>query len=182
MAEIVVAWPKLGEAKVIKNILIKNGYSCLGIETSGSKAISLADSLGGGILISAYSFEDMIYSDIRENLSDRFDMLLICNPGRITEGLDEGIIFLPLPLKVHELCDTLSMIEDTRARKRKLRRNAKPVRSEEDVKAISMAKALLMDRNHMSEDEAHRYLQKTSMSNGCNLVETARMVISLKRL
>ena len=57
MAEIVVAWPKLGEAKVIKNILIKNGYSCLGIETSGSKAISLADSLGGGILISAYSFE-----------------------------------------------------------------------------------------------------------------------------
>ena len=71
---------------------------------------------------------------------------------------------------------------DTRARKRRLRRNAKPVRSKEDVKAISMAKALLMDRNHMSEDEAHRYLQKTSMSNGCNLVETARMVISLKRL
>jgi response regulator NasT len=36
-----------------------------------------------------------------------------------------------------------------------------------------------MERNGMSEEEAHRYIQKTSMDSGTNMVETAQMVISL---
>ena len=31
----------------------------------------------------------------------------------------------------------------------------------------------------MTEVEAHRYLQKTSMDSGTNLVETAQMVLSM---
>ena len=31
----------------------------------------------------------------------------------------------------------------------------------------------------MSEEEAHRYLQKTSMDSGTNLVETAEMLLAL---
>lgn len=48
-----------------------------------------------------------------------------------------------------------------------------------DEKAIKDAKELLMARNHMTEEEAHRYLQKTSMDSGTNLVETAQMVLSM---
>ena len=44
---------------------------------------------------------------------------------------------------------------------------------------IAKAKALLMERNNMTEAEAHRYIQKCSMDSGTNLVETAQMVISL---
>ena len=36
-----------------------------------------------------------------------------------------------------------------------------------------------MAGNHMTEEEAHRYLQKTSMDSGTNLVETAQMVLSM---
>jgi len=36
-----------------------------------------------------------------------------------------------------------------------------------------------MERNHMTEEEAHRYLQKSSMNSGTNLVEAAQMVITL---
>lgn len=36
-----------------------------------------------------------------------------------------------------------------------------------------------MARNHMTESEAHRYLQKCSMDSGTSMVETAQMVISL---
>ncbi len=45
---------------------------------------------------------------------------------------------------------------------------------------IDRAKALLMERNGMTEEEAHRYIQKCSMDSGTNIVETAQMVISLK--
>ena len=44
---------------------------------------------------------------------------------------------------------------------------------------IEQAKALLMERNGMSEEEAHRYLQKTSMEGGRNMTETAQMVLSV---
>ena len=44
---------------------------------------------------------------------------------------------------------------------------------------IEQAKALLMERRGISEEEAHRYLQKTSMENGTNLPETASMILSL---
>ena len=36
-----------------------------------------------------------------------------------------------------------------------------------------------MERNHLSEEEAHRYIQKNSMDNGTNMVETAQMILTL---
>ena len=44
---------------------------------------------------------------------------------------------------------------------------------------IDSAKALLMERNQMTEDEAHKYIQKISMDSGNNLVETAEMILLL---
>lgn len=44
---------------------------------------------------------------------------------------------------------------------------------------IDRAKSLLIERNHMTESEAHRYMQKCSMDSGTNLVETAQMVLTL---
>ena len=38
-----------------------------------------------------------------------------------------------------------------------------------------------MGRNHMTEEEAHRYLQKCSMDSGTHMVETAMMVLSMMR-
>ena len=38
-----------------------------------------------------------------------------------------------------------------------------------------------MERNHMSEEEAHRYLQKNSMDSGTNMAETARKVLSIMK-
>lgn len=36
-----------------------------------------------------------------------------------------------------------------------------------------------MERNHLSEEEAHRYIQKSSMDSGTNMVETAQMILML---
>lgn len=47
---------------------------------------------------------------------------------------------------------------------------------------VAQAKNLLMERNNMTEEEAHRYIQKCSMDSGTNLIETAQMVMSLINL
>lgn len=38
---------------------------------------------------------------------------------------------------------------------------------------------MLMKQKNFSEEEAHRYLQKKSMDNGTNLVETAHMILDI---
>ena len=43
---------------------------------------------------------------------------------------------------------------------------------------IKEAKCLLMERNHMSEEEAYRYIQKCSMDSSTSMVETAKMVLT----
>ena len=57
--------------------------------------------------------------------------------------------------------------------------SARKARNPKDQQIIDSAKNLLMERNHLTENEAHRYLQKCSMDSGTNLVETAQMVLTL---
>ena len=54
-------------------------------------------------------------------------------------------------------------------------------RSGEEISLIHEAKYLLMDRNHMTEDEAYRYIQKCSMDSGTKMAETAQMVLTMMK-
>lgn len=85
----------------------------------------------------------------------------------------------PMPLKVHDLVGTLEMIVQAQARRKKKLRQQPKQRNEKERAVIDQAKALLMERNSMTEEEAHRYIQKCSMDSGTNMYETAQMVISL---
>lgn len=84
-----------------------------------------------------------------------------------------------MPLKIHNMLSTLDMmVQAQQCIRRKLRSRPKE-RSKEEQDLINEAKALLMERNNMTESEAHRYIQKCSMDSGTNLVETSQMIISL---
>ena len=37
-----------------------------------------------------------------------------------------------------------------------------------------------MERNQMTENDAHKYIQKLSMDSGNNLVETAEMILTFE--
>ena len=39
----------------------------------------------------------------------------------------------------------------------------------------------MMERNNMTETEAHRYIQKCSMDSGTNMVETAHMILDIMK-
>ena len=69
------------------------------------------------------------------------------------------------------------MFDVMRPRKKPIRPQPKR-RSENEQKVIDDAKALLMERNNLSEEEAHKYIQKLSMDSGNNLVETAEMILA----
>ena len=54
------------------------------------------------------------------------------------------------------------------------------VRSQKEIDLIARAKEMLMRQSHMTEEEAHHYMQKCSMDSGTNLAEAAQMLLMLK--
>ncbi len=179
MMNIIVVFPKLEDAKNIRNALVKNGFLVPAICTTGAQALQHADELGAGIVVSGYSFSDMIYSELRADLPRGFEMILVASQRRLEECRGEDLVCVSIPVRLHDLVNTLNMIQETHAR-RSRRSSGKPKqRNERDTAAIRQAKELLMARNNMTESEAHRYIQKCSMDNGTNMVETAKMVLSL---
>ena len=106
-------------------------------------------------------------------------MLLVASPGTFEHREITDIVSLSLPIKIHELIETVEMMDYSINRRRKKMRQRPKVRSEEEQQEIDRAKLLLMERNNLSEEEAHRYIQKRSMDNGTGLMETAQMILSL---
>lgn len=179
MTNIIVAFPKQDNAQSIKKILMQNGYHVDAVCQTGAQVLQNANELGGGIVVCGYRFVDMMYTELHEYLPPEFEMLLVASPANCSERDLSNIVCLSMPLKVNELLSTVDMMEYTIARRKKKQRAKPKGRSEEELTLINDAKILLMERNNLSEEEAHRYIQKRSMDNGTGLVETAQMILSL---
>ena len=182
MVNVVVVFPKIEDAKAIRSLLMRNGYEVKAVCVTGAQALEAADRLGLGVVVCGYRFPDMLYDELYGNLPPHFEMLLVASARLTQEGVQEGVVSVTMPLRVHELVNSLEMVAGHLDWRKKKRRMMPTQRDEKEKKLITEAKALLMERNHMTEEEAHRYLQKTSMDNGTSLVETAEMIFMLMRI
>ncbi|MCI7099568.1 MAG: ANTAR domain-containing protein [Lachnospiraceae bacterium] len=179
MTNIIVVFPKLEDAKSIRNILTRNGLQVTAVCNCGAQALSAMEGLNDGIVVCGYRFRDMMYSDLNQNLPRYFEMLLVTSKMHLQEAEGMGIMSISMPLRSMDLVETVGMMSDVIVRKRRKRKEQPARRSEGDRRLLAEAKSLLMERNHMSEGEAHRYIQKCSMDTGTNMVETAKMILSV---
>ncbi len=179
MIGIIVVFPNRENAAGIRNLLVRGGMSVTGVCTSGAQAMNYADTLDEGIVVCGYKLKDMMYTELREYLPESFEMLLVASQEKWSAGLAQGVMGLTMPVKAYDLINTLEMMLESAERRKKKRKEQKKVRSARQQALIQQAKELLMARNNMTEEEAHRYLQKNSMDSGTNLVETAQMVLTV---
>lgn len=179
MLSIIIAFPKLDDAVFMKNMLVSSGFEVNAVCVTAAQAISIANELDGGVLICGYRFTDMHYRELNNYLPNGFEMLLIASPSKLEECNDSSIVCLSMPASKRDLINTLQMMS-YRYTKRKKKEKEKPaLRTEEDKVILDKAKQVLMVRNKMTEEEAHRYIQKNSMNSGTNLVEMAEMILKL---
>lgn len=158
---------------------MRNGFQATAVCSSGAQALARAGDLGSGILVCGYRLTDMLFDELSECLPPEFQMLLVASPAKQQAAAGQNVVCLSTPLKVHDLVSTLEMMSAAQTRRRKKKKQEPAKRSDEERELLSQAKRILMERNHMSEEEAHRYIQKCSMDSGTNMIETAQMVISL---
>lgn len=179
MTGIVIVFPKLEDGKSIRNLLVRHGYDIAAVCTRGSQAADYVDMMNDGIVICGYKAADMYYTELKSSLPKEFDVMLLASARVCQECTDPDIVCVSMPLKVHELVSTLEMMCMNQARRRKRLRSRPKQRSEEEKKILWQAKEVLMERNHMTEEDAHRYIQKCSMDSGTSLTETAQMILHL---
>ena len=174
---IIVVLPKPEDARGVRGLLMKNGFQVNAVCTTGSQVLSKTDELNDGIVVCGYRLSDMMYSELHDCLPKGFEMLLLASHGVLNDCIGNDIVCLAMPLKVHDLVNTVAMMSQAIERRRRRARSKPRERSAEETALMKKAKELLMNRNNMSEEEAYRYMQKCSMDSGTNMVETAEMVL-----
>lgn len=179
MINIVVVFPKIEDAKSIKNLLVRNGMNVTAVCTSGAQTMNIVDNFDYTVVICGYKLNDMLYSQLYECIPATCQMLLVASRAKLQDVIYPEILSVAMPLKVNDLINTIDMMVQALERKKRKRRNSPKKRTPEEQAILGSAKKLLMERNNISEEEAHRYIQKTSMDSGTNLVETAQMILEV---
>lgn len=178
---IIVAFPKLEDAKNLKNVLNRHGFDDILACNSAAQVIDAANHSDGGVAVCGYKLTDMHYSELFGYLPREFSMLLVASPAKLEDCFSQDIVCLAMPIHTREFISTVRMMTMNIERELNFRKKRMPKkRTVEEQKTIDAAKALLMERNQMSEQDAHKYIQKLSMDSGNNLVETAEMILAFE--
>lgn len=177
--EIIIALPRFEDGKKIRDILQKNGLRAGAVCTSGASILQEIDfGAEGGIVITTVRLSDMHVTELADCLPGSYEILLLGKPGTLAQESLMHILSLEMPLRSFELVNTVYMMlgDEPYGKQRQQR---KKQRSHRDRQTLDEAKQLLMERNHLSEEEAYRYIQKTSMDSGRSMVQTAQMILLL---
>jgi response regulator NasT len=192
MRGIILAFPDITTAARIRDALLRHGIAVRGIARDGAAALRLAlleD--GGGLVISSPALSDVTAQTLFSNLTDDFDMLILTTGIESASGHDprDGMYVISLPVISEDLAFYVRALLETRQFPRlgapgtmnlpmpKEIFAVKPVRTSEEKHRIETAKMLLMRKERMSEAEAHRYLQKESMTKGINMAALAEQIL-----
>lgn len=179
MIGVIVVFPKPEEAKGIRNLLTRNGIQVIATCTTGAQAVTFFDHVDEALVVCGYKFSDMLYTELSEYLPDTYEMLLVAPSSSFAQCDRSKVVSLCMPIRAQELIDTTNILLQGLYQQHKKRKAQPKQWSSEERGVIESAKLRLMEQKKMTEAEAHRYLQKTSMDNGVNMVETAQMVLEI---
>lgn len=155
-------------------LLASEGWEVAAACTSGAEAIRIVQQWGSAAVICGFHLRDMSADSLAADLRGLAAVMVIAKASSLELCGGENLFKLPVPASRSDFFATLHVMLDFKSA------HLHPPtsqRKEYDQKLIRQAKELLMDVNRMTEEEAHRLLQKRSMEQGMKLTDTARKII-----
>ena len=174
MDRIIVAFENENNRKRICEMLEASGFAIRGSCRSGSEAIRAIRKMSGGIVICGYKLSEMTASDLAYDLGNLAMVLAMAPPQQLEMCQNDNVFKLPTPFTKGDLVSSVRMLQQMEAKHFKA---GPPRRTEQETAEINKAKELLMNKNGLTEEEAHRFIQRKSMDTGAKAIETARMII-----
>ena len=180
MEHVIIGLSDRSKGAVIKEIVVTNGFLDVEICTSGEEVLRLANAYAGGIVICGYKVGSMLYSQVQEMLPPQFGFLLLLSRNQAALVDTEELFSLVLPIQKIDFIRTVKTILRLQQEKDGPSSNPVLVRPQEERVLIEKAKLFLMNHHHISEEAAHRYIQRNSMNRGWKPVEMARWILQEK--
>lgn len=173
MEQIIVAFEKRDNCDRLREILEGSGeFSCLTCQ-SGAQVRRALGSQATGLVVCGFKLADESCEALYGDLPPRCAMLMVAPQAQLDLCEATGVFKLPTPLHRSELLASVRLLAQLiRAWERT------PVRrTQADRELVAQAKEALMSYSGMTEEEAHRFLQKQSMDHRAPMADTARHVL-----
>lgn len=181
MRSVILAFQNPDAAGTISRVVQFGGYSVVGVCSGGAEVLRMLEWTSASAVICSYRLKDVTAAELFENLPRGMGMLVLLSQSQANNvNLPYGIQSLNLPVGRTALLETLKtviMINDLPSTK-KSGEDLRPSRSDEDKQIITNAKRLIMEQGNMTEDQAHRFIQRVSMNNGSKMADTARGILA----
>ena len=181
MDRVVLAFSKDETADKIKMMLDGSGYDVYTVCHSKAELLRTVSDMDEVIIIMGYKLPDGTVDDVYDDLMEGQKLMSIVKAERQSSIYNQDIFVVTLPLNRQLLINSVEtfvgIIEidlDTEPKQ-----NTSVKMSPEEEKIIRDAKAYLMETHRMSEEQAHRFIQKRSMDTGAKFIDTARMILNI---
>lgn len=172
MRQVIVAFERQSNCDRLREILEGTGeFSCL-VCRSAAQVKRAVLKLRLDIVVCGFKLADQSCESMYHDLPQRCSVLMVAPQAQLELCTAAGVFKLPAPVRRSELLASVRLLAQLgqgwdRA----------PGRSQEERELVDRAKQVLMDHSGMTEEQAHRFLQKRSMDNGARLADTARQVL-----
>lgn len=179
MSSIVVANSNPEHAKKIAAVLRSSGLYVGAVCTTGAQVMNFTSKhYHGGVAVCSVKLRDMPAINLPKLVGNSYDFLFLVSSQltSMCESLEHATLMLPINRM--SLISTVNMFLNL-ANYTSPSIKQKLAEGNYDAKQlIQDAKSLLMKRNHFTEPQAHRFLQKKSMDTGKKMVESAMIVLN----
>ncbi len=174
MDQVILAFEGEKTIARVRDILESSGAAECLVCHSAAEVKRLANKRHITVVICGYKLRDETAETLSEDLPFSCSVLVLAVQNLLDMIESENVFKLQAPVSRNDLLSSVRMLTQI---SRRMERFTRPRHSEEEKVLIEKAKALLMDRNGMTEEQAHRFLQKRSMDSGAKLLQTAQMVL-----
>jgi len=183
MKNIIIAFSNPLLTSWATTVLTRGGYLIEYSCKTGAEVARVADFCTSPVVVSGFQFPDMTAEELLGVLDGRLAMVTIVLPHQrdLIERAD--LITVPYPVSSMDLLQAIEGVENAAARmavtpdERVVGKQRPSDRPAEEKLLILRAKTFLMETHQMTESQAHRFLQKSSMDRGLKLIDSARMVL-----
>lgn len=174
MDTVIVAFDSEEQCRAVRDLLEQNAIATCLLCRSGDQVRRALQKQQVYCVVCAYRLADGPAEWLCSDLPPACSMLMV-GPRHLLDLCPGGdVVKLATPLNKDEVVTTVRLLLQFGHR---MERHLRPRRPEEEKVVIARAKQQLMDRMGLTEEEAHRHLQKRSMDEGGRMIQTARRVL-----
>ena len=170
MARIVIAGSSEQSRTQLSALLSSSGYPVYRLCGGAGELRRTLNDCDDGLLILAGQMPDCSADELFWDYGNQVQILLIARPPVLEACEEAGVFRLALPCSQQAVLGAVEMLSQ-------LHRMRLPKRSADEKRMVEDAKRILMERECITEPQAHRMLQQTAMSRGLRMVDCAAQII-----